>query len=126
MMLKKKQHPPAYVDGQLKVYDIVQSASVLNPDFPESCIKAREGLGAIAYRELAIFDRTRLVFEQAGKKVTMKVAIPRYSEITSDNVIVINGEQYKVFNAAAVQTSDGFDETELTLETPEVEYVIET
>jgi hypothetical protein len=97
----------------------------MNPDFPESKIKAREGLGPIAYRELAIFDRTRLVFEQAGMKVTMKVAIPRYPLISSDNVVVINGDQFKVFNAAAVQTSDGFDETELTLETPEVEYVIE-
>lgn len=125
-MLKKKQHPPAYVDGELTVYDIVQTTSVLNPDFPESCIKAREGLSPIAYRELAIFDRTRLLFEQAGKHVTMKVAIPRYSGISSDNVVVINGDQYKVFNAAVVQTKDGFDETELTLETPEVEYAIET
>lgn len=124
-MLKKKQHPPAYVDGQITVYDIVQSTSILNPDFPESSIKAREGLGPIAYRELAIFDRTRLLFEQAGKKVTMKVAIPRCSLISSDNVVVINGDQFKVFNAAAVQTSDGFDETELTLETPEVEYAVE-
>ena len=56
----------------------------------------------------------------------MKVAIPRYSGISSDNVVVINGDQYKVFNAAVVQTKDGFDETELTLETPEVEYAIET
>ena len=58
--------------------------------------------------------------------MTMKVAIPRCSLISSDNVVVIDGQQFKVFNAAIVQTKDGFDETELTLETPEVEYVIET
>lgn len=125
-MLKKKQHPPAYVDGQLTVYDVVQSTSVLNPDFPDSAIKKRADLEPIAYRELAIYDRTRLLFEQAGKHVSMKVAIPRCSLISSDNVVVINGDQFKVFNAAIVQTSDGFEETELTLEEPEVEYVVET
>ena len=125
-MLKKKQHPPAYVDGQLTLYDIVQTTSVLNPDFPESSIRRHPDLEPIAYRELAVFDRTRLLFEQAGKHVTMKVAIPRCPLISSDNVVVINEQQFKVFNAAVVQTKDGFDETELTLETPEVEYVIET
>ena len=125
-MRKKLQHPPAYVDGQLFVYDIVQSTSVLNPDYPESSIRRRIDVEPIAYRELAIFDRTRLLFEQAGKHVTMKVAIPRCSLISSDNVVVIEGQQYKVFNAAIVQTKDGYDETELTLETPEVEYAVET
>lgn len=125
-MRKRRQHPPAYVDGQLTVYDIVQFASELNPDFPEASIRPTADLEPIAYRELAIYDRTRLVFEQAGKKVTMKVAIPRCSLISSDNVIIIDGKQFKVFNAAGVQTPDGFDETELTLEEPEVEYVVET
>jgi len=131
-MKKRKQHPPTYLDGELTLYDIIDRADDENPDFPVKMIKLRD-IDPIPYRDLSVYDRTRLVFEQAGKTITHKLAIPtHWTGIDTDCVCMLSevnkvGEtdtnQYKVFNCAFVWR-DGYAETELTLEMPEAAYEV--
>lgn len=123
MNLGKEQIMPTYNDGCFTLYDIVSVPDENAPDFPERKIQARN-IGPIGYRELAIYDRTRLTFEQADTELTKKVAIPQWDGITSDCVCIINGVQHKVFNAAHVISIQGYPETELTLVSPEVQYEV--
>ena len=119
----KMQIAPVYNSGCFKLYDIVDVADGSSPDFPEKKIRDR-GIAEIGFRELAIYDRTRLTFEQADTEITMKIAIPRWEGINSDCVCVINGVQHKVFNCAQVISKQGYLETELTLVKPAVRYEV--
>lgn len=123
MNLGKAQIMPTYNDGCFALYDIVSAPNESAPDFPEKKIQARN-IGPIGYRELAIYDQTRLTFEQADTELTKKIAIPQWDGITSDCVCLINGVQHKVFNAAHVISIQGYPETELTLVSPEVQYEV--
>ena len=123
MNFGKAQIMPAYNDGCFALYDIVDVPDPDAPDFPVKKIKARE-IGPVGYRELAIYDRTRLTFEQADTELTKKIAIPRWDGIDSNCVCVINGIQHKVFNAAHVISKQGYIETELTLVKPVVTYEV--
>ena len=124
-MKKKLQHPPAYVDGVMTVYDLVDVADPDNPDSPLRMIQARD-IGPVPFRDKAVYDRTRLIFEQADVEITHKLAIRRWSDISTKCVCIIDGEQYKVYNVAQVETTDGYLETEVTLVTPEVQYEVAT
>ena len=123
MNLNKMAVTPRYNDGIFDLYDIVD-ATEEGSDFPVRKIKLR--MSGIQYRTEAIYDRTRLVFEQAGKDVTMKIRIPKWDGISSSCVCVIDGVQHKVFNKTDVLSKQGFPETELTLETPEQVYEVES
>ena len=122
-MKKRIQHPPAYVDGYFNLFDLVDVQDPDNPDAPIRKIRERS-VGDIWFRDLAVYDRTRLVFEQAGKEVTHKLAIPRWDGIDTSCVCMIGNRQYKVYNAAPTETRDGYRETELTLITPEMTYEV--
>lgn len=123
MNLGKSQIVPTYNDGCFILYDLVDVADPASPDFPVRMIQARD-IGPIGYRELAIYDRTRLTFEQADTVLTKKIAIPRWEGISSSCVCVIDGIQHKVFNCAQVISKQGYPETELTLIKPEVQYEV--
>mgnify|MGYP006391606135 CR=1 FL=1 len=123
MNLNKMAVTPRYNDGIFDLYEIVD-ATEEDSDFPVRKIKLR--MSGIQYRTEAIYDRTRLVFEQAGKDVTMKIRIPKWDGISSSCVCVIDGVQHKVFNKTDVLSKQGFPETELTLETPEQVYEVES
>ena len=125
MNFGKTQIAPVYNDGCFILYDIVNVTSASTPDYPEKKISDR-GIGPIGYRELAIFDRTRITFEQADKEISMKIAIPAWDGISSDCVCMIDGVQHKVFNCAAVISKQGYRETELTLIKPAVRYEVMT
>lgn len=124
-MKKRLQHPPAYVDGVMTVYDLVDVADPDNPDSPLRMIQARD-IDPVPFRDKAVYDRTRLIFEQAGVEVTHKLAISRWDGISTKCVCIIDGEQYKVYNVAQVETKDGYLETEVTLVTPEMQYEVRT
>ena len=124
-MKKRLQHPPAYIDGVMSVYDLVDVADPDNPDSPIRMIKARN-IGPIPYRDKSIYDRTRLIFEQAGVEITHKLAIKRWDGISTKCVCLIDNKQYKVYNIAQVETRDGYLETEVTLVTPDFQYEIQT
>ena len=121
----KKTTMPAYLDGYFTLYDIVDEADEDAPDFPVKKIRAR-GIGPVWYRELAVFDRTRLTFQQQDIAVTMKICIPRWDGINSQCVCVIDGRQHKVYNRADVLSKLGYPETELTLISPEASYEVTT
>ncbi len=112
---------PQYTDGYIEVYDILDNA---HGDFPERSIRKR-ALKPVWFRQLAVFDRTRITFEQSDMEITRKIAIPQWWDgISSGCVVKINGSdlQEKVYNAALVTSKAGFRETELTLINPEMPY----
>ena len=118
MRLNKMATLPEYTDGCFELYDIVDSGG-------ERMIRER-GIGPVWYRDIGIYDRTRITFEQADKEVTMKIRIPKWDGISSDCVCVINGQQHKVYNKADVLSNQGYPETELTLVNPTMDYEVTT
>ncbi len=118
MRLNKMAILPEYTDGCFELYDIVDREG-------ERKIKARD-IRPVWYRDIAVYDRTRITFEQADKEVTMKIRIPKWDGISSDCVCMINGNQHKVFNKADVVSNQGYLETELTLINPTMDYEVVT
>ena len=118
MRLNKLATLPEYTDGCFDLYDIVDVDD-------ERKIRER-GIGPVCYRDIGVYDRTRITFEQADKEVTMKIRIPKWDGISSDCVCVINGQQHKVYNKADVLSNQGYPETELTLVNPTMEYEVTT
>lgn len=118
MRLNKMATLPEYTDGCFELYDIVDREG-------ERKIKARD-IRPVWYRDIAVYDRTRITFEQADKEVTMKIRIPKWDGISSDCVCMINGNQHKVFNKADVVSNQGYLETELTLINPTMDYEVVT
>lgn len=120
MRLKMMKRMPEYTDGVLVIYKKTEEKI---GDFPKKIWKTTDV--EICFRELAVFDRTRYEFEQAGKEINMKVRIPRYKGIDSDCACMIDEKIYQIYNAAHVEDKNGFLETELTLIRPEKELTIE-
>ena len=118
MRLNKMAALPEYTDGCFELYDIVDSDGARK-------IRARN-MRPVWFRDIAVYDRTRITFEQADKEVTMKIRIPKWDGISSDCVCVINGQQHKVYNKADVLSNQGYPETELTLVNPTMEYEVTT
>ena len=112
---------PAYTDGCFALYDITDGTHGYDHG-----IRARAGYGEVWYRELAVYDRTRLTFEQADMEISMKICIPKWNGINSSCVCVIGGTQYKVYNRADVISRQGYPETELTLIRPPMDYEVVT
>ena len=118
MRLNKMAALPEYTDGCFELYDIVDSDGARK-------IRARN-MRPVWFRDIAVYDRTRITFEQADKEVTMKIRIPRWNGISSSCVCVIDGVQHKVYNKADVLSSQGYMETELTLVNPSMDYEVVT
>ena len=118
MRLNKMAALPEYTDGCFELYDIVDSDGARK-------IRARN-MRPVWFRDIAVYDRTRITFEQADKEVTMKIRIPKWDGISSDCVCVINGQQHKVYNKADVLSNQGYPETELTLVNPTMDYEVTT
>lgn len=116
-----QQKIPEYVDGRFELYKIVNEKT---GDFNSPVIQNEKM--TIWYREIAVFDRTRIELQQHDKEVTMKVRIPQYKGISSDNVCIIDGVQHKVFNAAHLISKEGYPETELTLINPVSKYEVKS
>lgn len=104
---------PEYTDG---VFDLYQIEEDSDTDYPLE--RLRNMNMRIWYRELSVFDTTKAKLSTDGVEVTMKICIPRYKQINSKSVCMIDGVQHEVYNAAHVTSKDGFPETELTLKTP--------
>ena len=116
MRLDRQAALPEYTDGCFFLYDIVD-------DEEGRKIRARD-VSRIWYRDIGVYDRTRVTFEQADKEVTMKIRIPVWDGISSNCVCMIGGTQHKVYNKANVLSSQGYPETELTLINPPMDYDI--
>ena len=116
MRLNKIALLPEYTAGCFELYDIVDADG-------ERKIRARK-MKPVWFRDIGVYDRTRLTFEQADKEVTMKIRIPKWQGISSSCVCVIDGVQHKVYNKADVLSNQGYMETELTLINPAMDYEV--
>ena len=114
---------PAYNDGIMELYDIVDDPDPENPDYPLKKIQQR-GIGNIWYRSESVYDSTRMTFQQQDLKVTHKLRIPRWNGITANCACIIDGVQCKVFSAIPVISKLGYKETEITLVEPEQKYEV--
>lgn len=116
MRLDRQAALPEYTDGCFTLYDITDVDG-------ERKITARD-IDAIWFRDIGVYDRTRVTFEQVDKTVTLKIRIPIWDGIDSNCVCVIGGEQHKVYNKTNVLSRQGYPETELTLITPPMTYEV--
>ena len=116
MRLDRQAALPEYTDGCFFLYDIVD-------DEEGRKIRARD-ISRIWYRDIGVYDRTRVTFEQDDKEITMKIRIPVWDGTSSNCVCMIGGTQHKVYNKANVLSSQGYPETELTLINPPMDYDI--
>ena len=107
---------PEYTDGYFELCEI---SEVKENDYPVEIFK-KTGM-KIWYREISVFDRMRYEFEQGSKEITMKIRIPRYKGIDSKCVCLIDDVPHLVYNAAHIESKEGFQETELTLMRPDKE-----
>lgn len=102
---------PTYNDGKFKLYKIMQKDGT----YPDEYIK-EVAKKPMWFKELSISDKLKFDAEQREKNLTMKIRIPQTKEITSLNVLKIGKEYHKVYNAYHFTNSEGFKETDLTLE----------
>ena len=116
MRLDKMAALPEYTSGCFDLYDIVDADG-------ERKIRRRR-IGQVWFRETAVYDRTRVTFEQADIEVTRKIRIPKWEGISAACVCMIDGTQHKVFNKADVLSKQGYPETELTLISPPMDYEV--
>lgn len=105
---------PEYTDGRFSLF---RKWTDETQDYPMEYLVNQNM--TIWYSEISVFDRVKYEMQQAGIEVTMKIRIPRYRQIDSKCVCVIDGVQHEVFNAAHIINKNGFPETELTLIRPE-------
>ena len=114
MRINRTAALPEYTDGCFDLYDLTDQDG-------ERKIQRRQ-LSPVWYRDIGVYDRTRVTFEQADMEVTLKVRIPKWDGISSNCVCVIGGRQHKVYNKADVLSDQGIPETELTLINPSMDY----
>lgn len=114
MRLNRLATMPEYTSGCFTLYDITDQNGM-------RVIKPR-GIAPIWFRDIGVYDRTRITFEQADMQVTLKIRIPKWDGINSNCVCMIGTQQHKVYNKADVLSAQGFPETELTLINPPMDY----
>lgn len=113
-MLNYKQNItnlPVYNDGFFKLFEIKQTKDKFAIEYLHDTDNSD-----IWFEELSISDRLRFDAEEREKKITYKLRIPQMKEIDSLCVVKICDKYHKVFNAYHFTNSDGFKQTDLTLE----------
>lgn len=101
---------PRYLDGFAKVFKLEST----NENFP--VYEPNDLNIQLSFELLSISDVRRMEFEARGKRITMKIRIPQWREISVDHLLEIEGVKHKVFNAYHFKDKDGFPKTDITLE----------
>ena len=101
---------PVYNDGVFKLFQIKQTEN----KFPIEYLKNLNE--EIWFEELSITDKLKFEAEERKKQITYKLRIPQRKDITALNAVKINNTYHKVFNAYQFTNSDGYKQTDLTLE----------
>lgn len=101
---------PTYNDGVFRLFQIKQTED----NFPLEYLK--DTGEEIWFEELSISDKLKFEAEERKKNITYKIRIPQRKDITSLNVVKIDDTYHKVFNAYHFTNSDGYKQTDLTLE----------
>jgi len=111
---------PIYPDGLLKVYEVIRSADAYGQD------SLRDLSLPFPFRELAIYDKTRILFQQRDLEVTKKLMLPSTNLFDGKRCVVILGsDQHEVYNATTITNENGFRETELTCVKVQVAFPME-
>ncbi len=101
---------PNYNDGCFRLFKIKQTKS----DFPIEYL--HDTKYDIFFEELSLTDKLKFQAEERNRKLVGKLRIPQTKEIDSLSVIKIGNNYYKVFNAYHFTNSNGYKQTDLTLE----------
>lgn len=112
---------PTYLDGSFKLYEIVQEIY----GYPKESIKRIDDAD-FYFKQLSLTDKIIFENEKRDRKIQMKIRIPQNKNITSQNVLYIDKNFYKVFNTYHFTNTDGYPESDITLETYENPEVIES
>lgn len=111
---------PVYPDGILSVYEIKRTTESYSQDYLHNLNLP------FYFRELAIYDKTRIQFQLRDLEVTKKLMIPQTNLFEGKRyVVVIGSDQHEVYNATTIVNQDGFRETELTCVRVQVPFAME-
>ena len=102
---------PTYLDGKFELYKIIPQSD----GYPYEKIK-KENDNDYFYNELSLSDTIKFENEKRNKKIVFKIRIFQNKNINSQNVLKINGAYYKVFNIYHFKNSNGYYESDITLE----------
>lgn len=102
---------PTYLDGIFELFAIIQDGDSRYPK--ESIISLNKSMN---YKSISITDKLKYELNQRSENELIKIRIPQTKEIGSLNVLKIEEKYFKVYNAYHFINSDGFPETDLTLE----------
>lgn len=105
-----KSKLPIYVDGAFHLFKIANSDDLYPRQF---LIDTHMD---VCFQELSIFDKLKYELSSAGTAITGKIRIPQYREITPDYVLKIGNEYHRVYNAAHFTNSEGYKQTDITME----------
>ncbi len=105
-----KSKLPIYVDGIFHLYKIFDTEDL----YPEQ--KLIDMKMDICFEELSVFDKLKYELSSVGAEITGKLRIPQYKDITSDCVLKIGNVYHRVYNAAHFTNSEGYRQTDITLE----------
>ena len=102
---------PNYNDGSFYLYKIKQDNSV----FPYERIELLDS-NPFYYQELSLSDDVIFENENRKRKIKYKIRISQDRSITSENVLKINDKYYQVFNIYHFKNSEGYLQSDITLQ----------
>ena len=102
---------PTYNDGSFFLFEIKHSKDT----FPQEKIKKVYD-EEIFYEELSLTDSIIFENEKRDRKIVSKIRIMQDKNINSNHVLKIEDEYYHVFNIYHFKNSDGFPQSDITLE----------
>lgn len=115
--LSTSKRLPVYNDGMLRVYRLKQTATSFRTDFLQDT-----GV-TMGFRELAIYDKTRVAYQARDLEVTKKLRVSQTTLFDESlTVIELDGRQHRVHNATQAVDPEGYIETELTCVKVQIPY----
>ena len=111
---------PTYPDGKFSLYEVKRTDESFATEYLHDLEKA------YYFRELAIYDKTRIQFQVQDKEVTKKLMVPVNKDFEGKKtVIILEGVQHDIFNATTVTNQEGIRELELTCTKVQANYSFE-
>lgn len=102
---------PNYNDGSFLLYKIRQ----VDESFPIEKIQLLYDK-PFYYQELSLSDDIIFENDKRERKIKQKIRIAQDKSITSQNVLKIGNEYYQVFNSYHFRNSDGYLQSDITLQ----------
>lgn len=102
---------PNYNDGSFLLYKIRQ----VDKSFPIEKIQLLYDK-PFYYQELSLSDDIIFENDKRERKIRQKIRIAQDKSITSQNVLKIGNEYYQVFNIYHFRNSDGYLQSDITLQ----------